>query len=162
MADEVLKLLLEGEALDQKQIATILGRSEAEIEAELAALRARGVLLGWRPILHPAVLAEGEGVHALIEVKITPERDGGFDRIAERIARFSEVETCYLMSGAYDLLVLVHGKTLHSVANFVAARLSSIDGVLSTATHFMLKVYKEQGHLFERDKQDPDRLSVSP
>ena len=80
----------------------------------------------------------------------------------ERIARFSEVETCYLMSGAYDLLVIVHGKTLHSVASFVAARLSSIEGVLSTATHFMLKVYKEQGHMFERDQQDPDKLQVSP
>jgi DNA-binding Lrp family transcriptional regulator len=162
MADDVLKLLIEGAALDQKQIATILGKSEADIEAELAALKARGILLGWRPVLHPAALAEGEGVHALIEVKITPERDGGFDRISERIARFSEVETCYLMSGSYDLMVIVHGKTLHSVANFVAARLSSIDGVLSTATHFMLKVYKEQGHMFERDQQDPDRLSVSP
>lgn len=162
MADDVLKLLVEGEALDQKQIATILGRSEADIAAELEDLKKKGVLLGWRPILHPAALAEGEGVHALIEVKITPERDGGFDRIAERIARFSEVETCYLMSGAYDLLVLVHGKTLHSVASFVAARLSSIEGVLSTATHFMLKVYKEQGHMFERDQQDPDRLQVSP
>jgi DNA-binding Lrp family transcriptional regulator len=162
MADEVLKLLIEGEALDKAQIAVILNKSEAEIEAEFAALKKKGILLGWRPILHPAALAEGEGVHALIEVKITPERDGGFDRIAERIARFSEVETCYLMSGAYDLLVIVHGKSLHSVANFVAARLSSIEGVLSTATHFMLKVYKEQGHMFERDQQDPDRLSVSP
>jgi DNA-binding Lrp family transcriptional regulator len=162
MADDVLKLLLEGEALDQAQIANILGRSEADIHSELDDLKKKGILLGWRPILHPACLAEGEGVHALIEVKIIPEREGGFDRIAERIARFREVETCYLMSGAYDLLVIVHGKTLHSVANFVAARLSSIEGVTSTATHFMLKVYKEQGHMFERDQQDPDKLQVSP
>jgi len=162
MADEVLKLLLEGEMLDQHQIAQILDLAEADVERELAALKQKGILLGWRPVLHPSALAEGEGsVHALIEVKITPEREGGFDRIAERIARFREVETCYLMSGAYDLHVLVHGKTLHSVANFVAARLSSIEGVLSTATHFMLKVYKEQGYMFERDKQDPDKPSVS-
>jgi DNA-binding Lrp family transcriptional regulator len=162
MADDVLKLLLEGEALDQAQIANILGRTEAEIHQELEALKKKGILLGWRPILHPACLAEGEGVHALIEVKITPERDGGFDRIAERVARFREVETCYLMSGTYDLLVIVHGKSLHSVANFVAARLSTIEGVTSMATHFMLKVYKEQGHMFERDQQDPDKLQVSP
>ncbi|MFA5257464.1 MAG: Lrp/AsnC family transcriptional regulator [Opitutales bacterium] len=161
MADEVLKLLLEGEMLDQHQIAQILALDEDVVERELAALKQRGILLGWRPVLHPSALADGEGVHALIEVKITPEREGGFDRIAERIARFREVETCYLMSGAYDLLVLVHGKSLHSVANFVAARLSSIAGVLSTATHFMLKVYKEQGYMFERDKQDPDKPSVS-
>ena len=161
MADEVLKLLLEGEMLDQHQIAQILALDEEMVERELASLKQRGILLGWRPVLHPSALADGEGVHALIEVKITPEREGGFDRIAERIARFREVETCYLMSGAYDLHVLVHGKSLHSVANFVAARLSSIAGVLSTATHFMLKVYKEQGYMFERDKQDPDKPSVS-
>jgi DNA-binding Lrp family transcriptional regulator len=161
MADEVLKLLLEGEMLDQNQIGKILALDEESVERELAELKRKGILLGWRPVFHPAYLAEGDSVHALIEVKITPEREGGFDRIAERIARFREVETCYLMSGAYDLHVLVHGKTLHSVANFVAARLSSIEGVLSTATHFMLKVYKEQGYMFERDQQDPDKPSVS-
>ena len=161
MSEDVLKLLLEGEALDTRQMATILGRDVAQIEHDMDELKRRNVLLGWRPVLHPAAANEAS-VRALIEVKVTPEREGGFDRIAERIARFSEVETCYLMSGAYDLMVVVHGKGLHDIANFVSARLSTIEGVLSTATHFMLKAYKEQGYLFSRDQRDPDKPAVSP
>jgi len=157
----VLELLLEGQPLSTPQMADILGMTVPEIEAELDELKRENVFLGWRPVLQPN--ASGDNmVRALIEVKITPERVGGFDRIAERIARFTEVETCYLMSGAYDLLLVVHGDNLQSVARFVSVRLASINGVLSTATHFMLCAYKEQGFLFERDKRDPDKPSVSP
>ncbi len=162
MSEDVLKLLLEGESLDTRQMATILGRDVAQIERDMDELKRRNILLGWRPVLHPAATSEAAAVRALIEVKVTPEREGGFDRIAERIARFKEVETCYLMSGAYDLLLVVHGKGLHDIANFVSARLASIEGVLSTATHFMLKAYKEQGYLFSRDQRDPDKPAVSP
>lgn len=161
MADDVLKLLLDGEALDTRQMAQILGRSSAEIDQAMDELKERSILLGWRPILHPNA-SKANQVRALIEVKVTPERDGGFDRIADRIARFKEVETCYLMSGAYDLMVIVHGENLHAVADFVSARLSTIEGILSTATHFMLKAYKEQGYYFGRDTRDPDKPSVSP
>ena len=96
-------------------------------------------------------------VHAVIELKITPQRDSGFGRIAERISKFEQVEACFLMSGAYDLLVFVSGKSLQDVANFVSAELSTIDGVLSTATHFMLKTYKAKGLLadFASDKRLP-------
>lgn len=160
MKEDVLKLLLEGEALDTAQMAEILGQPEAEIEAALEALKEDKTLLGWRPVLHPDVSGERQ-VRALIEVKITPERDGGFDRVAERIAKFEEVETAYLMSGAYDLMVIVRGSTLHSVATFVSARLASIDGVLSTATHFMLRAYKEQGYFLGRERLDADKPSVS-
>src|SRR5436309_7152732 len=100
-------------------------------------------------------------VRAVIEVKITPERGGGFDRLAERIAKYSEVHSCYLMSGGYDLLVVVEGKTLREVATFVAEKLATIQGVLSTATHFMLKPYKEQGVLMARE-QNEERLAVAP
>lgn len=161
MAEDVLKLLLEGEALDSRQMARILNVDAAEIERRLDELKQKKILLGWRPVLHPNA-ANDRQVRALIEVKVTPEREGGFDRIAERIARFAEVETCYLMSGAYDLMVIVHGNNLHAVADFVSARLSTIDGVLSTATHFMLKAYKEQGYFFGREQRDPDKPSVSP
>jgi DNA-binding Lrp family transcriptional regulator len=161
MKDRILKLLLEGEALDSAQMAEILGVSLATIEAGLSALREERVLLGWRPVLHPSAAGE-HVVRAIIEVKVTPERDGGFDRIAERISRFEEVETCYLMSGSYDLLIIVRGKNLHDVASFVSTRLATIGGVLSTATHFMLRPYKEQGYVLEREHRDSDKPSVSP
>lgn len=92
---------------------------------------------------------------------ITPERDGGFNRVAERIARFGEVRSCYLMSGAYDLLVIVEGATLREVASFVSEKLATLHGVVSTATHFMLKPYKEQGVLMHRE-QNGERLAVTP
>ena len=98
---------------------------------------------------------------AVIEVKITPERGGGFDRLAERIAKFSEVQSCYLMSGGYDLLVIVEGATLQEVATFIAEKLSTIKGVISTATRFRLKAYKENG--VDADAgSGPERLAVSP
>jgi DNA-binding Lrp family transcriptional regulator len=97
----------------------------------------------------------------LIEVKITPERGGGFDRLAERIAKYSEVHSCYLMSGGYDLLVLVEGRNLREVASFVSEKLATIQGVISTATHFMLKAYKEHGILM-RGEQNEERLAVTP
>ena len=97
-------------------------------------------------------------VHAVIELKITPQRDSGFGRIAERISKFEQVEACFLMSGAYDLLVFVKGDSLQDVAQFVAQDLSTLDGVLSTATHFMLKTYKSGGVL---GKLEDDRMEVS-
>ena len=100
-------------------------------------------------------------VSAFIEVKVTPERGGGFDRLAMRVARFDQVVSCYLASGGYDLMVVVEGADLREVARFVSEKLSSLDGVISTATHFRLKTYKENGFLFERESQ-PERLSVSP
>ena len=99
-----------------------------------------------------------DDVHAVIELKITPQRDSGFGRIAERISKYEQVEACFLMSGAYDLLVFVKGDSLQDVAQFVAQDLSTIEGVLSTATHFMLKTYKSGGVL---GKLNEDRLEVS-
>jgi DNA-binding Lrp family transcriptional regulator len=100
-------------------------------------------------------------VRAVIEVKITPERGGGFDRLAERIAKYTEVQSCYLMSGGYDLLVVVEGTNLRQVAAFVSEKLATVQGVLSTATHFMLRPYKEQGVLMKREQND-ERLAVTP
>ena len=157
----VLQLLLEGERLDTAQMAQVLGMSESDIEAEIARLEAEGILLGWRPVLNPERAQEGI-VRAVIEVKISPERDGGFDRLATRIARFDAVESCYLMSGGYDLLIFATGKDLREVATFVSERLASVEGVLSTATHFMLRAYKEQGHLLLSPNEDSDKPAVSP
>ncbi len=159
--NEVLKLLREGESLNDGQMAEILGVSVAEVEAQYAALKQAGLLLGWIPVLNPKE-EENRSVRAVIEVKITPERDGGFNRLAQRIGRFDEVESCYLMSGAYDLLVIVKGASLQKVASFVSERLSTMEGVLSTATHFMLRAYKEQGYLIEQAVEDKVRLDVTP
>jgi DNA-binding Lrp family transcriptional regulator len=159
--NEVLKLLLEGEALTTKQMGTILGQPEETVEAELKKLRDEKILLGWRPILNPDYQAE-ERVRAVIELRIRPEREGGFDRIAERISRFDRVESCYLMSGAYDLLVVVNAENLRRVASFVFEKLATIEGVESTATHFMLRAYKEQGYLLEIGQREQDKPAVSP
>lgn len=160
---ETLKLLLEGETLTTEQMAKILNREKAEVEAEIEELKAEKILLGWRPVLNPEAAAANENqVRAIIEVKVTPEREGGFDRVAERISRFDSVESSYLMSGGYDVLVIVKGNTLHDVARFVSERLASIDGVISTSTHFMLRAYKEQGFILEGERFSPDKPSVSP
>ena len=129
-----------------ENLAKILGSTTQEVENELEELRKNKTLLGWMPILNP-IQGESEHVRAVIEVKISPEREGGFDRMALRISKFEEVESCYLMSGGYDLLVFVTGKNLKSVASFISERLATIQGVLSTATHFLLRPYKDHCHL---------------
>jgi len=161
MWKEVLALLVEGEAVSTRQMATILGATESEIEAALKELTARKFFLGWHPILHPSADAD-TSVRALIEVSIIPERDGGFNRIAERIAKFDQVETCYLMSGGYDLMVVVTAKNLMNVATFVSEKLSTLGSIQSTATRFMLRCYKQSGFLIEGDTTEDDKPSVSP
>ena len=157
----LIKLLLEGGGLSTAQMAQVLKLSEAEVNRQLDQLKKDRLLLGWRPVLN---LAEEEAgvVRAVIEVRITPERGGGFNRLAERISRFDEVESCYLMSGGYDLLVFVNGSSLQKVAGFVSEKLSTLEGVLSTATHFLLRTYKEQGFLLDVKAVENDRLKVAP
>jgi DNA-binding Lrp family transcriptional regulator len=157
----VLKLLLEGGSLNTAQMAQVLNLSEAEIVSHLDALKKDGVLMGFRPVLNLADEDSGV-VRAVIEVRITPERGGGFNRLAERISKFDEVESCYLMSGGYDLLVFVNGASLQKVAAFVSEKLSTIEGVLSTATHFMLRSYKEHGFLLGGKVEEAERLKVAP
>ena len=157
----IIKLLLEGGSLNTAQMAQVLNLSEAEVNHRLDALKKDGVLLGLRPILN--LSGEESGVvRAVIEVRITPERGGGFNRLAERISKFDEVESCYLMSGGYDLLVFVNGASLQKVAAFVSEKLSTIEGVLSTATHFMLRSYKEHGFLLGGKVEETERLKVAP
>jgi DNA-binding Lrp family transcriptional regulator len=157
----LLKLLLEGGSLNSAQMAQVLNLSEAELNGQLDALNKDGMLLGFRPVLNLAEEDSGV-VRAVIEVRLTPERGGGFNRLADRIARFDEVESCYLMSGGYDLLVFVNGASLQKVAAFVSEKLSTIEGVLSTATHFMLRSYKEHGFLLGGKVEETERLKVAP
>ena len=158
--DSLLKLLHDNAALTPAQLATMLNLTEAEVTQKIRAYEANQVILGYRTILNEEKLGV-DLVRAVIEVKITPEREGGFDRLAERIAKYREVTSCYLMSGAYDLLVIVEGATLREVATFVSQKLATLQGVLSTATHFMLKPYKEQGVLMKQEQQE-GRLAVAP
>ena len=158
--DSLLKLIRENAAWKPAELAAMLNLSESEVIALIKKHEAEGVILGYRAILNEEKLGL-EVVRAVIEVKITPERGGGFDRLAERIAKYSEVQSCYLMSGGYDLLVVVQGKNLRDVATFVSEKLATVQGVISTATHFMLKPYKEQGVLMKVDVNE-ERLAVAP
>ncbi len=158
--DPLLKLLHDDARLRPDQLAALLNLTEDEVRTRIAAYEADQVILGYRAVLNEEKLGV-DTVRAVIEVKITPEREGGFDRIAERIARFDEVRCCYLMSGAYDLLVEVEGDDLRQVALFVSEKLATIQGVLSTATHFILKPYKEQGVLTKPERHE-ERLAVTP
>ena len=158
--DELLKLLYENAAFKPAHLASMLNLTEAEVAAKIKAYEADEVILGYRTILNEEKLGV-DLVRAVIEVKITPERGGGFDRLAARIAKYAEVRSCYLMSGAYDLLVIVEGESLKEVAMFVSEKLATIQGVISTATHFMLKPYKEQGVLMKPERHE-ERLPVTP
>jgi DNA-binding Lrp family transcriptional regulator len=158
--DPLLKLVRENAAITSAQLSRMLDQPEAEVTAKIKAYEKDQVILGYRTVLNEEKLGV-DLVRAVIEVKIAPERGGGFDRLAERIAKYAEVNSCYLMSGGYDLLVVVEGKTLREVATFVSEKLATIQGILSTATHFMLKPYKEQGMLMARE-QNEERLAVTP
>ena len=157
---DLLSIIQETGTPHPESLAKLLGRPVENVESELQKLRDDGSLLGWVPLIHPSKTEGGE-VKSVIEVKISPEREGGFDRLANRISKFEEVEACHLMSGAYDLLVIVKGKNLHSVATFVSERLATIEGVLSTATHFLLRSYKEHGHLLSKEGDNSEKPPVS-
>jgi DNA-binding Lrp family transcriptional regulator len=158
--DPLLKLLRDNAALKASQLAALLNATEADVAAKVKAYEDDEVILGYRTILNEEKLGVNL-VRAVIEVKITPERGGGFDRLAERISKYDEVKSCWLMSGAYDLLVIVEGESLRDVAMFVAEKLSTVQGVISTATHFMLKPYKQQGVLMKPEHHE-ERLAVTP
>jgi DNA-binding Lrp family transcriptional regulator len=158
--DELLKLLRDDASLTPAQIGGRLNLPEAEVEAKIKEYESNGVILGYRAIINEENL-NVELVRAVIEVKITPEREGGFDRLATRIARFDEVHSCHLMSGGFDLLVIVEGSDLKGVSSFVSEKLATLQGVISTVTHFMLKPYKEQGVLMGGEFSD-EKLAVSP
>jgi DNA-binding Lrp family transcriptional regulator len=158
--DELLKIL-ESNALESREnIARMLGVPAAEVAQRITDYEKRGVIRGYQAILNEDQL-DLDKVTAVIEVKVTPQREGGFDTIAERIGRFPEVRSAYLMSGPYDLLLFVEGRTLREVAAFVSERLSPLEGVLSTSTHFMLKTYKRFGVLMHQSGSD-ERLTITP
>ncbi len=159
-SDPLLQLLRRKARVSNQDLAELLSSNKETIAVRVAAWEADGTILGYHAVIDPE--ASGDtSVSAFIEVKVTPERGGGFDRLAMRIARFDQVVSCYLASGGYDLMVVVEGGDLREVARFVSEKLSSLDGVISTATHFRLKTYKENGFIFEKEVKT-ERLAVSP
>jgi len=148
MIKEILKILEDEARTTTKQISTMTGTPNAEVARFIKKAEEDRTILKYKTIINWEKLGE-EQVWALIEVKVTPQRDVGFDSIAERIYRFPQARTVYLVSGTYDLLVIVVGKTMHEVADFVSQKLAPIEGVEGTVTHFMLKRYKEDGEILE-------------
>ena len=155
--DELLTLLEKDGRQTPQQLATMLGREEKDVARDIARYESEHIILGY-PALIDWTKTDDEMVTALIEVRISPQRGDGFDRIAERLSQYAEVESLYLMSGAYDLAVTITGKSLREVAEFVHARLAVIDGVTGTATHFILKKYKEKNHLFAKLPEQEERV----
>lgn len=148
MKKEILKILEEDARTTPKQISAMTGTPQEEVERLIKQAEKERIILKYKTMINWEKAGE-EQVSALIEVKVAPQRDVGFDAIAERIYRFPQARSVYLLSGAYDLLVLVTGKTMHEVADFVSQKLAPIEGVQGTVTHFLLKRYKEDGEILE-------------
>lgn len=159
---ELLRLLEEDSRLEPAQLAKLLQISAEEIEQAIATLQADKIIVKYPALINWDRVDDNPYVTAQIDVKVTPKRDVGFDEVAERICRFPEVKAVYLMSGAgYDLSVVLEGKTMREVAAFVSQKLATLDSVISTATHFILKKYKHDGVQFE-DREDDYRMVVTP
>ncbi len=157
---KLLDLLRQNARLSDAELAVMLGESESDVKAQIAALEREGIIMGYSAIINEEK-ADENGVTAIIEIKITPMKDMGFDDLAHTIMSYEEVDTVFLLSGAYDLSVTITGTSLRKVALFVSERLAVLDGVLSTTTHFVLRRYKEKNHVFNEDSFD-DRDMVSP
>jgi len=160
-AKEILEIIENDARLSPKQIAAMLEMDEEEVVSIIKDLEEKKIIAGYFTVINWDKVGE-EKVSAIIEGKITPQRDLGFDAVAMRICRFPEVKTVRLMSGAYDLVVYIEGRTMREVAAFVTQKLASIEHVLSTATHFVLKTYKLQGTLVEEDGEEDRRLMITP
>ncbi|MDR1735499.1 MAG: Lrp/AsnC family transcriptional regulator [Oscillospiraceae bacterium] len=158
---EILTLIEKNAKLTAKEIAVYLGAEESAVSAEIAALEKARVICGYGTLINWE-LTDDESLTALIEVKVTPARGKGFSSIAERIYSFDEVKSVYLMSGGYDLAVIIEGKSLKDISMFVSDKLSPLESVLSTATHFVLKKYKDHGVVFGGREQGDERMIVSP
>ncbi|MBV8330154.1 MAG: Lrp/AsnC family transcriptional regulator [Verrucomicrobia bacterium] len=158
--DPLLELLHQNSNIPREDLARMLNLSVAEVNQRIERYEKERVILAYQAVVDPEKI-DADAVTAFIEVSITPERGGGFDRLAERIARFDEVKSCWLMSGGYDLAVMLEASNLREVARFVSEKLSTVEGVVSTATRFRLKTYKQNGMLLSQPAAG-ERLPVTP
>ena len=160
MREELLAIIEKNSRIDLRELAVILGVEEIDVVNELAALQNEGIICGYHTLINWEKTSI-EKVSALIEVRVTPQRGQGFDNIAERIYKYPEVHAVFLISGCYDLLVSLEGKSLKEVSQFVSDKLSTLDIVLSTSTHFVLKKYKDHGTVLSRKDED-EREKITP
>ena len=160
MREELLKIIEKNSRIGLKDLAVMLGEEEINIANELTSLEKEGIICGYHTLIDWEKTSI-EKVTALIEVRVTPQRGQGFDRMAERIYNYPEVRAVYLISGGYDLLVIIEEKSLREIANFVSDKLSTLDNVLSTATHFILKKYKDHGTILAKYPED-EREIITP
>lgn len=160
MREELLSIIEKNSRIDFAELSVLLGAAEEDVLKELENLEKDGIICGYHTLINWEKTSI-EKVTALIEVKVTPQRGRGFDNIAERIYNYPEVKAVYLISGGYDLLVILEEKTLKEIANFVSDRLSTLDSVLSTATHFILKKYKDHGTILNKESKD-EREVITP
>ena len=160
MREQILAIIEKNSRISVKELAVILGAEEIDVANELRALEEEGIICGYHTMIDWEK-TDIEKVTALIEVRITPQRGQGFDKLAERIYKYPEVNSVYLISGGYDLLVSLEGKSLKQVSSFVSDKLSTLDGVLSTATHFVLKKYKDHGTILGKKYEDT-REMITP
>ena len=160
MREKILTFIEKNSRIDLKDLALMLGVDEVSVMNELEAMEQEGIICGYHTMINWEKTGD-EKVTALIEVKVTPQRGMGFEKIAERIYQYSEVNSLYLMSGAYDFTVILEGRTMREVAQFVSEKLSTMNSVLSTATHFILKKYKDHGTVM-CDRAEDERMMITP
>lgn len=160
MREKILAIIEKNSRIDLADLAALLGESEAAVANEIADMEKENIICGYHTMINWEKTGD-EKVTALIEVKVTPQRGMGFEKIAERIYQYSEVNSLYLMSGAYDFTVIIEGRTMREVAQFVSEKLSTMNSVLSTATHFILKKYKDHGTVM-CEKTEDERMLITP
>ncbi len=153
MREKILTFIEKNSRVELKELAVLLGMSEVDVANELEAMEKEGIICGYHTLIDWDKVTT-ERINAVIEVRVTPQRGRGFDSIAERVYKYPEVESVYLMSGGYDLLVMLEGKTLREVSSFVSEKLSTLESVLSTTTHFILKKYKDHGTILHQEYED--------
>ena len=158
--DEILEILEENARISLEDLAKLVKKDKKEVEKIIKKYERKGVIVKYKTVINKEKLKEEQSVVAIIEVKVAPQKDVGFDNIAQRIYRFPEVKSCYLLSGTYDLLLIVEGKDIHAVASFVAEKLAPLSNVKGTVTHFMLKKYKEDGVVLVKEEKNK-RLAIT-
>ena len=159
--DEILEILENDSRLTPEEIGKMIGKPAAAVKSAIKKYEKEGIIIKYKTVINKELLQEEtNGVRALIEVNVAPQKNVGFDYLAERIYQFPEVTSCYLLSGSYDLLLIVEGKSIHTVSNFVAEKLSPMENVRGTVTHFLLKKYKEDGQILKR-KERTKRPNIS-
>lgn len=160
MREKILNFIEKNSRIELKELAILLGMTEVDVVNELSTMEAEGIICGYHTLIDWDKV-DTDRVNALIEVRVTPQRGKGFDDIAERIYKYPEVDATYLISGGYDLLVSIEGKSLREISTFVSEKLSTLDSVISTSTHFILKKYKDHGTIMH-EKYEDERMIVTP